>query len=67
MRGRVIGLFSMTFTATAPFGMLAMGWASDRFGAPAALAAGGLISAAGGLAFLASRRTSRLAAALVDA
>jgi outer membrane protein TolC/MFS family permease len=63
MRGRVMGLFSMTFTATAPFGMLAMGWASDRFGAPAALAAGGLVSAAGGLAFLAARPQARRAAA----
>jgi predicted MFS family arabinose efflux permease len=59
MRGRVMGLFSMTFTATAPFGMLAMGWASDRFGAPAALAAGGSICAACGLAFLFSRPQAR--------
>jgi MFS family permease len=64
MRGRVMGLFSMTFTATSPFGMLAMGWASDRFGAPAALASGGLASAACGLAFLAVRpRADRGAAA----
>jgi MFS family permease len=70
MRGRVMGLFSMTFMATAPFGMLAMGWASDRFGAPAALAAGGLTCAACGLAFLAarpSRRAAGVAAALIDA
>jgi MFS family permease len=66
MRGRVMGLFSMTFTATAPFGMLAMGWASDRFGAPAALAAGGSICAACGLAFLALRPPSRRAAGVVD-
>ena len=64
MRGRVMGLFSMTFMATAPFGMLAMGWASDRFGAPAALAAGGSACAACGLAFLAARSQSRRAAAV---
>ncbi len=52
MRGRVMGLFSMTFMATGPFGMLAMGWASDRFGAPAALAAGGLACAASAGMFL---------------
>ena len=72
MRGRVMGLFSMTFMATAPFGMLAMGWASDRFGASAALAAGGSICAACGLAFLAARPQARrvavgLAVALVFA
>jgi hypothetical protein len=59
MRGRVMGLFSMTFTATAPFGMLAMGWASDRFGAPSALAAGGSICAACGFGFLLARPQSR--------
>lgn len=64
MRGRVMGLFSMTFMATAPFGMLAMGWASDRFGAPAALAGGGLLCAAAGLIFLAARPRGRRAAAL---
>jgi MFS family permease len=42
MRGRVMGLFAMTFMATSPFGMLAMGWASDRFGATVALASGGI-------------------------
>lgn len=52
MRGRVMGLFSMTFMATGPFGMLAMGWASDRFGAPAAMAAGGLACAASAALFL---------------
>jgi outer membrane protein TolC/predicted MFS family arabinose efflux permease len=70
MRGRVMGLFSMTFMATAPFGMLAMGWASDRFGAPAALAAGGLLCVACGFIFWSTRPrlgrpTAALAAALV--
>jgi len=52
MRGRVMGLFSMTFMATGPFGMFVMGWASDRYGAPAALAGGGLACAAVAGAFL---------------
>lgn len=58
MRGRVMGLFSMTFMATSPFGMLALGWASDRFGAPAAMAAGGLACAASGGVFLARGETA---------
>ncbi len=58
MRGRVMGLFSMTFMATGPFGMLAMGWASDHYGAPAALAGGGLACAASAGMFL-SRKEAR--------
>lgn len=64
-RGRLMALFSMSFTTTAPFGALAAGWAADRFGAPFALAAGGAGCALAGLAFLA--RGKRRALSLVIA
>ena len=43
----------MSFTTTAPFGALAAGWAAERFGAPVALALGGVGCALTGLVFLA--------------
>lgn len=51
-RGRLMSLFSMSFTTTAPFGVLAAGWASDRFGTPFALAVAGAGCALAGLVFL---------------
>ncbi len=52
-RGRLMSLFSMSFTTTAPFGAVAAGWAAEHFGAPFALAAGGAGCALAGFAFLA--------------
>lgn len=43
MRGRVMGLFTMTFMAVAPFGNVVAGFAAERVGAPAAVGAGGVI------------------------
>ncbi len=52
MRGRVMGLFSMTFMAVAPLGNLLAGLAADRVGAPATVIAGGLVCIASSAAFL---------------
>lgn len=43
MRGRVMSMFILSFIGTMPFGNLIAGVASQRFGAPHTLAAGGLI------------------------
>ena len=59
MRGRLMGLYAMTYMAITPFGTLAMGWAADRIGAPAALGAGGMLTTLSGGAYalaLARRR-----------
>lgn len=58
-RGRLMSLFAMSFMATSPFGALGAGWASDRFGAPAALAAGGAFCALAGAAYLIRTREGR--------
>ncbi|CAN5846825.1 MFS transporter [soil metagenome] len=42
MRGRVMSMFILSFVGTMPMGNLIAGVVSDRFGAPVALAAGGL-------------------------
>jgi MFS family permease len=42
MRGRVMSFYAMSFFGMVPFGSLFAGWASDRFGAPATVVAGGL-------------------------
>lgn len=55
-RGRLMSLFTMSFMATAPFGAVVSGWASDRFGARAAVSAGGVLCAAVAAAFLTSRQ-----------
>ncbi len=52
MRGRVMGLFTMTFMAVAPFGNLISGFAADRIGAPMTVAFGGLCCAAAGAIYL---------------
>jgi MFS family permease len=46
MRGRLMSLYSMMFMGMAPFGALLAGGAADRFGAPATVAAGGLMCVA---------------------
>ena len=43
LRGRVMGVYSMMIMGMAPFGGLLAGVAADRYGAPAAVAAGGVI------------------------
>lgn len=43
MRGRVMGLFSMLFVGTTPFGALAAGFASARWGVPRVLRGGALV------------------------
>jgi MFS family permease len=51
LRGRLMGLFSMLFVGTTPFGALAGGLAADRFGAPRVLLAGALVLLAASTAF----------------
>jgi MFS family permease len=51
LRGRVMAAYSMAFMGMAPFGALGAGGAADRFGAPAAVAIGGLAAIGGGLYF----------------
>jgi MFS family permease len=43
LRGRVMSVYSMMFMGMAPIGSLMAGAAASRFGAPATVAAGGLI------------------------
>jgi MFS family permease len=44
MRGRVMSFYAMAFFGMTPFGSLAAGWAGDRIGAPATVAAGGVMT-----------------------
>lgn len=46
LRGRVMGLYAFVFVGMAPLGAFQAGWVAELFGAPAAVALGGLISAA---------------------
>jgi MFS family permease len=48
-RGRVIGVYSMSFAGTAPIGGLLSGWLADRFGLTATLTVNGLLIVAAGL------------------
>jgi MFS family permease len=48
-RGRVIGIYSMSFAGTAPLGGLLAGWLADRVGLTATLTANGLLIVAVGL------------------
>jgi len=64
-RGRLMSLFSMSFTTTAPFGALAAGWAAERFGAPFALTVGGAGCALAGFAFLGRNARRARAAAIL--
>jgi MFS family permease len=46
LRGRVMSLWAWTFVGIAPLGSLLIGALAERIGAPAAVAVGGLVSAA---------------------
>src|SRR4029453_13951822 len=48
-RGRVIGIYSMSFAGTAPIGGLLAGWLADHIGLTATLTLNGLIIVAVGL------------------
>ena len=50
-RGRVMSLYTMAFTGTAPFGSLLLGWAAARVGAPLAIGIGGAITVVAALGF----------------
>lgn len=45
LRGRVMSVYTLIFTGLAPFGSLLAGAVAERFGAPTALALGGVVSA----------------------
>lgn len=63
MRGRVIALFTMAFTGTAPVSNLLMGWAAQRTGNAIALGAAGAISLTSVLLFHRARPRIRAAMA----
>jgi MFS family permease len=48
-RGRVIGLYSMSFAGTAPIGGLLAGWMADRFGLTVTLTLNGVLIVAAGV------------------
>ena len=48
-RGRVIGIYSMSFAGTAPIGGLLSGWMADRIGLTATLTLNGMLIVAAGL------------------
>jgi MFS family permease len=50
-RGRVMSLYTMAFTGTAPLGSLLIGWIAARVGAPAAIGIGGGLSLCASLFF----------------
>jgi len=51
LRGRVMAVYSMMFMGMAPFGSLLAGALAQRFGAPATVAAGGVVCIIGALVF----------------
>ena len=51
LRGRVMSVYSMMFLGMAPFGGLAAGYSAERIGAPATIAAGGVICVAAAMVF----------------
>jgi len=53
LRGRVMAVYAMTFMGMAPMGALLAGAAAQRIGAPATVAAGGVVSVLGALVFAA--------------
>jgi MFS family permease len=57
IRGRVMGIYMLTW-GLMPLGAIPMGYASVRFGAPTAVAAGGIIAALGTLALYARSGSS---------
>jgi MFS family permease len=60
LRGRVMAFYAMAFLGTAPIGSLMAGALASRIGAPATIAAGGVVVLLGGLWF--ARRLPALAA-----
>jgi MFS family permease len=60
-RGRVMGLFLMSYLGAAPVGSLLAGWLADWIGAPWTLAAFGLVCVAGCAAFAAELPAIRAA------
>jgi len=48
-RGRVIGIYSMSFAGTAPIGGLLAGWLADRVGLSITLTVNGALILAAGL------------------
>lgn len=58
-RGRVMSLFTMAFIGMGPFGSLSAGALASRFGAPGALALGGLLCVAGSVVFAGRLKTMR--------
>ncbi|MBR9988333.1 MAG: MFS transporter [Gemmatimonadetes bacterium] len=50
-RGRVMSLYTMAFSGTAPFGSLFIGWMAARMGAPFAIAVGGGLGVCAALLF----------------
>ena len=46
LRGRVMGFYSFMFVGMAPLGAFQAGFVAERFGAPAAIAVGGLLTTA---------------------
>ncbi len=51
LRGRVMSVYTMMFMGMAPLGALLAGLLAGRYGAPAAVAAGGVACIAGAVAF----------------
>ena len=51
LRGRVMAVYSMMFMGMAPLGARMAGFLATRLGAPATVAAGGVVCIAGGLVF----------------
>jgi len=51
LRGRVMAVYSMMMMGMGPFGALLAGSLADRIGAPDTVAAGGIITIAGAIAF----------------
>lgn len=51
LRGRVMAVYSMMFMGMAPLGALMAGFLATRLGAPATVAAGGVVCIVGGLVF----------------
>lgn len=45
LRGRVMGFYSFMFVGMAPLGAFQAGWVAEHFGAPLAIAVGGLLTA----------------------
>jgi MFS family permease len=50
-RGRIMSLYTMAFSGTAPIGSLLIGWAAARFGAPVAIGIAGGVTVVASLLF----------------